>query len=355
MTGRAAPPFAAPPGTLDTLGMWPAAAALPEQMALARRAGRGLGRPVDPSTVTGVVVVGTGTAATAGELVAAVCELRLPLPVQSVSSGELPAHVGPGTLVFAISPTGDTDEVVSAAEQATVAGAPVVALTGGGALGAMADAEGWPRTGIAGGLPMDRAALVAMAVPPLVVLEAIGLLPGVDEQLAAAEEQLAARRRQVFGPDSPAAEIARRLGRTIPVVHGAHPLGAVAARHWKRQVNLNAKGPAFSASMPELCHDEVAGWGQSGDVTRQIMTLVTLRTGHELPGIARRFALVAELLDEVVADVVEVVAAGHGGLARLFDLVLVGDAVSLHLAAHDGIDPGPAPAVTDIESALAGG
>ena len=111
----------------------------------------------------------------------------------------------------------------------------------------------------------------------------------------------------------------------------------------RRQINENAKSPAFFNVYPELCHNEVAGWGQHGDATRQLITLVNLRHDAEHPQVSRRFDLVADVLREVVADVIEVRAAGEGDLAQLLDLALIGDFVSLHLAGHEGIDPGPDP------------
>jgi glucose/mannose-6-phosphate isomerase len=57
---------------------------------------------------------------------------------------------------------------------------------------------------------------------------------------------------------------------------------------------------------------------------------------------------------EVVHDVVEVRAVGEGPLAQLFDLTLIGDHVSLHMAAQAGIDPGPIPVLDDLKRALAG-
>ena len=47
-------------------------------------------------------------------------------------------------------------------------------------------------------------------------------------------------------------------------------LGAVAAYRFKCQVNENAKAPAFWAAVPEMAHNEICGWGQHGDVTRQV-------------------------------------------------------------------------------------
>jgi glucose/mannose-6-phosphate isomerase len=148
--------------------------------------------------------------------------------------------------------------------------------------------------------------------------------------------------------------VARRIGRTIPLVYGSTGLTAVAARRWKSQVNENAKTPAFSAVQPELSHNEVAGWGQHGDVTRQVFSLVTLRHAGEHPQVARRFALVVDATDEVMANVIPVWAEGHDDLSRFFDLALFGDFVSLHLAGREGIDPGPVPALSDLEATLRG-
>jgi glucose/mannose-6-phosphate isomerase len=126
----------------------------------------------------------------------------------------------------------------------------------------------------------------------------------------------------------------------------------VAAYRFKCQVNENAKAPAFSGSVPEMCHNEICGWGQHGDVTRQIMTVVRFRHDDEHPQVARRFDLTHDVLDEVVHAVFDVRAEGEGALAQLFDLVLQGDFVSLHLAELAGVDPGPIPVLEDLKAAL---
>jgi glucose/mannose-6-phosphate isomerase len=204
-------------------------------------------------------------------------------------------------------------------------------------------------------IPQPRAAFGAMAVPPLVILERLGLLPGAGQQIEQAVDQLSRRRDQLVGPDSPADAVARRIGRTFALVHGGPGFGSVAAQRWKTQINENAKAPAFSAAQPELCHNEIVGWGQDGDVTRQVITLVTLRQSGEHPQVARRFDLISEIMLEVVADVVPVWAEGAGPLAQFFDLVLFGDFVSLHLAGHAGVDPGPVPILVEIKERLAAG
>jgi glucose/mannose-6-phosphate isomerase len=276
----------------------------------------------------------------------------VPVPIVVVKSYDLPDFVGQGSLVFAISFSGDTEETVEAAGEAMNAGASLVAVTSGGELARLADEWGAPVVPVPGTIPQPRAALGAMAVPPLIVLEDIGLFPGAAQWVALAVDQLKLRRDRLVVPGSTAEEVARRIGRTIPLVHGAQALGSAAALRWKAQVNENAKSPAFYAVYPELCHNEIAGWGQHGDITRQVITLVNLRHDAEHPQVVRRFDFVADVLREVVADIIEVRAEGEGDLAQLLDLVLVGDFVSLHLAAREGIDPGPVPVLEDLKERL---
>jgi glucose/mannose-6-phosphate isomerase len=231
----------------------------------------------------------------------------------------------------------------------------LVVVSGGGELVRLSGEWDVPLVPVPVRIPEARTALGAMAVPPLVLLERIGLFPGAQQWIDQAVTQLQRRRDQLSRSGNVADLTARRIGRTIPLVHGAQDLGAAAALRWKCQINLNAKAPAFWNVHPELCHNEVAGWGQNGDATRQLVTLVNLRHDAEHPQVSRRFDLATEALREVMADVVEIRADGEGDLAQLLDLALVGDVVSLLLAAHEGIDPGPVPAVDDIKSALSGG
>jgi glucose/mannose-6-phosphate isomerase len=339
---------------LDSLGMFDLTASLPEQVEEAAQRARGFGGFRDPASVEQVVVIGMGGSGMAGDVVAAVAAPMLAVPVLVVKSYECPAFVDSGSLVFAVSASGDTEETLQAATDAASAGATMVVVSGGGKLAE--SAGGWqaPVIAVPREISQPRAALGAMAIPPLVVLEEMGLYRGGHYWIEAAVLQLTRRRDELqrAGDASPAAAMARRIGRTIPLIHGGGAVGATAAQRWKTQVNENAKAPAFSNAQPELCHNEVSGWGQHGDVTRQLITAVALRHDGEHPQVGRRFELVSELLREVVADVLEVRAEGEGDLAQLFDLILFGDYVSLWLAAQAGVDPGPVPVLAELKERL---
>jgi glucose/mannose-6-phosphate isomerase len=340
---------------LDTEGMFGATAGLPEQVEQAAKAASGVGGLPEGSWVEQIVALGMGGSGIAGDVLAAVAGPFLPVPVTVVKSYECPSFVGEGSLVFAISASGDTEETLEAASVAALQGAKVIAVTSGGELARLAHGWGAPVLPVPGNLPQPRTAIGAMSIPALVVLEDLGLFRGAGSWIALAVEQLKRRRDEVVaaGASSQAATIARQIGRTWPVIHGGGLVGATAAQRWKTQVNENAKAPAFWSVQPELCHNEVCGWGQHGDVTRQVLTLIQLRHDGEHPQVSRRFELVADLTREVVSSIIEVRAQGEGDLAQLFDLILMGDFVSLWLAVAEGIDPGPVPALVDLKRQIA--
>jgi glucose/mannose-6-phosphate isomerase len=340
---------------LDTLGMWDATAAQPEQLLATLAASADVLDDTElpaPGEIRSVVIFGMGTGATAAEVVAAHGAGLSTVPIALGNGYASPAFVGPHTLAFALSASGDTEETTAAAAAAAAQGARIIVVSGEGALAQWAEASGFPSFALPGDRPAPRTALGALVVPVLLTLSRLGLMPDVAPGLTDAASSLRRRRDALVAPGGPAEEVARLIGRTIPLIYAAVGVGAAAARRWKTQVNENAKTPAFFAVQPELSHNEVAGWGQHGDVTRQVLSLVTLRHEGEHPQVARRFSLVVDATDEVMANVIPVWAEGNDDLARFFDLALFGDFVSLHMAGREGTDPGPVAALSDVETAL---
>lgn len=342
----------------DTLGFLDAVCSLPEQLAAAHELAAAVPARQLPEAdrLTNVVVLGMGGSGIAGDTLAAVSAGSLRLPLTSVKGPEIPASVGAGTLAFALSYSGDTEETVLAAEAACAAGASIVAITCGGALGEVARDGGGLIVDCPPGL-MPRAALGALVAPLLVVLYRMGLFPEAHALLVTAQEQLARRRDQcrqeVTGVANPARELARRIGRTMPLVYGAGAIGGVAAYRWKCDVNENAKAPAFWNVFPELDHNEICQWGQHGDLTRQAITLVELRHGFEHARVAARVGVTRRLVEEAVNQVLTVDAAGEGCLAQLLDLMYVGDWVSSYLALDNDVDPGPIDTIRQLKGELA--
>jgi glucose/mannose-6-phosphate isomerase len=345
--------------TVDSLGVVDALRGMPEQLASAHEsAAKAIGHRALPriDDFDHIVFCGMGGSGVVGDAVVAVGTATLPVPAVVLKHYRTPAFVGPRSLVFAVSFSGDTEETVGNARAAVDAGARLITIAGGGALEALGRERGVLHLPVDPTIAAPRFALAAMVAPALVTLFKMGVLPEAHAGLVMAQQQLARRRDEcrpeVEGARNPARELARRIDRTIPLVYGLGGLGAVAAMRWKQSVNENAKAPAFWNQYPELDHNEICGWGQHGDVTRQVFTLVELGHGMEDDRLLARAAATRALVEECVAQILQVEAAGEGRLAQLLDLIYLGDWTTVYLALAADVDPGPIDAITRLKDAL---
>ena len=338
---------------LDSAGMWEATCAWPERLPEALGAAR---RVFDPALaaadrpVRAVVVFGPGTGGAAGDAAAALTAGRLGVPLLVCRDSVVPAFVGPDCLVV-VSACGDTTELLPVSQESRARGARVVGIGSAADQARLFDGSGVPWCHVGADGPSGRAAFGPATVSVLAALGAASLWPDCSAEVEAAAEFVTGRRDAFVAEKGDAAELARRIGRTIPLVYGSGGITAVAARWWKSCVNLNAKSPAFAAELPGLAYDELAGWGQGGDITRQTMSLVLLRRQREPAAVRALFDSVRAATEEVMADVLDVWADSRDDLGGLFELALLGELVSLELAAREGVDPGPAPAVEEAHAA----
>ncbi len=343
----------------DTLEFLSAVAGLPEQVDLAHAAAAAIapGSFPDAGNINNIVVCGMGGSGIAGDVLVASSSGELRVPVIVSKQIRTPGFVGPDSLVFAMSYSGETAETLSMAAGARDAGAQLVCVSRGGSLATLAADAGALHISCPDGY-LPRAALGALVVPVFVTLFRMGLLPSAHASLESSVVQLRARRDacvpSVEGVANVAREVARKIGRTIPLIYGGGALGGVAAYRWKCDVNENAKAPAYFAQYPELDHNEICAWGQHGDVTRQLISLIEVRHSFEHAELGRRFTFTREIIEEAVHQVISVAAAGESRLAQLLDLMYLGDWVSCYMALDNDVDPGPIEAIERLKGHLAG-
>ena len=172
---------------------------LPDQLRDIAVAAADLDQLPDAEGIASVVVLGTGGARVAGDVIEAICELRATVPIVATGA-RCPAWVSDRTLAIVVSPSGDDPGVVAAAEAALDTAHAIVVVTSGGALGTAAAAWGVPV------VPIDpdagpAAGLGAAIVPVLVLLERLGFVSGMTRTVSDAATQIAERLDSLF--DSP--------------------------------------------------------------------------------------------------------------------------------------------------------
>ncbi len=341
-----------PYSTSDSLGMWDITASLPEQVSAAASQVAKVSKLPDKAKIENIVVFGMGGSGISGDVLIAAAGPVLPVPASVVKSYTTPAYISPASLVFAMSFSGETEETLEAVGIAVELGAQVVVVSTGGELANLANETNSTFIEVPSGIPQPRAALGALAIPPLAVLDALGLFPGGSYWIDQTVSQLQRRRDQLIGRRSIAEEIAEQLADRLTLFHSSGSVGKAAITRWRAQVNENAKAMAFSSLYPENCHNELAGWTSLNDITKSDLAVVRLRHDNEHPQVVRRFEITREYIDPNVSVAIDVQAQGEGELAQFFDLAIVGDFVSLHLAGAYGVDPGPIDVLTKLKNGL---
>ncbi|MHB8263942.1 MAG: SIS domain-containing protein, partial [Acidimicrobiales bacterium] len=335
----------------DSLGMGRMALQLPEQMANALDGV--LSTDIDAlphvSGISNVCVAGMGGSGMAGDLLGSLVADECPVPVAVLKSYRLPGYVDGRTFLMVVSFSGDTEEVLEVMHAGHDAGAKMLAVSAGGTVSKLASEWSIPWVEVDGAIPQPRAAIGALFVPLLVAMERTGLISGSVAGLRDAIAHLEHRRDQLQGDREPVEATARKLLEHIPLIWGSDGIASAAAIRLRSQLNENAKTMAAASMVPELCHNELAGWGQLGDVTRQLVTVVALRHAGEHEQVRRRFEFLRDVVAGSVSEVVELWAEGSTEVSRLFDLIFTGDMVSLEVARLEQIDPGPIPILDEMK------
>lgn len=286
-----------------------------------------------------VVLIGMGGSAAGGDFVRAMFDYHGKMPFVVSRDYSVPNWVGPGTLVFATSYSGNTEETLASYDAAKKAGANIIVVTSGGKLAELAKQDGFPLIIIPGGQP-PRTALGFLLVPVVYACEKLGLLPAQDySKLFALLDSVVA----TYGMDKPYADnAAKKLAEAhfgkLSVVYGlGHWQGLVAFR-WKAQINEDAKDMTFYHTFPELNHNEILGWVNCMNQSVGKWLLVTIQDGNESAKMKKRLEVTLELIKDKT-EVHHVFSMGDTILEKMLSVAMMSDFVSIYLAALNAVDP----------------
>lgn len=340
---------------LDKSGMLKQVENFAEQGRQAIRIAETIPVKIDAANVKNILVAGMGGSAIGGDLVKAVAEPYLSVPLVVHRHYNLPAFVNESSLIFACSYSGSTEETVSAFYQGVKKQAKIIGISSGGSLAELLTANNLPWVQIPSGL-QPRAALGYLFFPVLWFLSSLKLIPFLKDDISEALsliDNLSTRYAALTKlNNNPAKQIASRIVGKIPVIYGSYPLGQVAAYRWKCQVNENAKSPAFWHYLPEQNHNEITGWQNLSEISKKDLVLIWLKDPNDHPQVIKREKVTTTLISSYFADVIEVKAEGKSALSRLLSLIYLGDFVSVYLAFLYHTDPSPVERIQQLKKAL---
>ncbi len=338
---------------IDTQNMLGEIDALPDQLQFAWELGQGQPLPAWQD-IRQVLVAGMGGSAIGADLLVAYAAPHCPVPVIVHRNYSLPAWArGAETLVIASSHSGNTEEALSAFEEAKANNCRILAISTGGQLAARAREAGVPLwTFEHHGQP--RAAVGYSFSLLLAALARLGLVPDpagdVLSAASAMRSQQENTRADVPVVSNPAKRLAGQLVGRYVVVFGADILEPV-ARRWKGQISEVAKAWGQFEFLPEADHNTLAGVVNPQGMLSSIAALY-LRAPSYHPRNLLRSNLTKKIfmLEGLNADFVD--AQGDTLLAHQWTALNLGDYTAYYLAMLYGVDPSPVEAIEGLKKEM---
>ena len=339
----------------DPGGMLTAVESFPKQCSEALRLGRDMMSLPPKEGIKRMAFVGMGGSGMAGDILRVLTEEATGMAISVHKGYRLPSLLGPDTLVFMISYSGNTEETLSALEDAVYLGCRVVAITCGGKLLEMARGHDFPYIVVPEGL-QPRAALAYLSFAAAAVLEKMGLLQGFVKVAYETVDFLQEKSKD-WGRLSPqnrnfAKQLALRLKGKIPLIYGTEGILSVAAYRWKCQFNENSKVPAFQHTIPEMNHNEIVGFHERDEFSGKF-EIIMLVEEDDTSRAAKRVEVTSDILQDKVGGVTVIHVGGRTRTEKLFSAIHLGDFVSGYLALLNGVDPTPVESIALLKERMA--
>lgn len=309
--------------------------------------------PSEKPAIAQVVVAGMGGSALAGDM--ARDWLDLPVPFQVVKDYHIPKYVGPSTLVVVCSFSGNTEETLSALEEARAKQAIVVIAAGKGKLVDIAQTDALPHVIMPYDGVTPRMFLATNLRAFLEIFVAYGLIDAaIFQELEAAAASLTETARQwsveVPFQDNVAKQLAWYCAGKTAIFY-AGPRMRSAAYKWKIAVNESGKNTAWHNEYSEFNHNEFMGW--ASHPVEKPFAVFDIRSRFEDPRIAKRFEISNRLLSGLRPKETEIWLQGETMLEHMLYSNILADFMSAYLGILNGVDPAPVPLIEKLKQELA--
>ena len=294
-----------------------------------------------------LIICGMGGSAIAGDFIKNLYQDHINIPIHVIRDYSLPKFVDSSSMVILSSYSGNTEETLSAFEDALSRQAKMVCLTTGGELARLALGNKRVLFTLPSGLQPRQALpfslILLIGLVETLVDKSVNWNP-VDESI-----KLSSQLRVDYAPDGKACllDAACALSEKPVAIYCSETLFPAAVR-LKGQLNENAKLLASAAPVPEMNHNEIVGW--EGSVSS--CNVILLRDSGDHPRVSARLDILGELLAKRT-KVHTVYTQGVSLLSRYMSLICWSDWISYYAALVKKTDPTPVEIITYLKNELA--
>ena len=308
---------------------------------------------IKAARVNNVIINGLGGSAIGGDLIRSYVAKEISVPVYINRNYTLPAFAKKDTLAIISSYSGNTEETVSAFKEALSKKCQIICVTSGGTVEKLAKKHGCLLIKIPGGL-QPRCALGYSFFILLIIFTKLKYIEDksgeINDVIINLEQTLSEYTNLNFESNE-ALRIAALLKDKLPVIYSSVDVLDIVNLRWRGQISENAKILAYGNLYPEMNHNELVGWKLNEDILKKIV-VVYLEDINDNKRIKLRMKITEKIYKKYAFNILHLNSDCKTGLARIFDLIYLGDWVSYYLAILNEVNPTPVVAILYLKTEL---
>lgn len=244
-------------------------------------------------------------------------------------------------LVIASSYSGNTEETISAYDEARQRGLAVVVIAVGGKLIELAQKNNTPYIQLPDTGIQPRSAL---GLSMKAMMKAMKLQDGL-RQISELAKTLDPK---VF--EEQGKELAQKLKDHVPVIYSSQKNRPI-VYNWKIKFNETGKIPAFYNTFPELNHNEMTGFDvkDSSKHLSKNFYFIFLKDSDDLKRVQKRMEVLEKLYRDRGFGVEVVQLKGFNMFHRIFSSLLIADWTAVYTAQNYGLESEQVPMVEEFK------
>lgn len=291
---------------------------------------------IDTKKIKNIIVTGLGGSAIGGELLQIFFRTELKYPYQVNRNYELPLYANEETLVIVSSYSGNTEETLSALNDAIAKKCQIVCVTTGGKVEEIAKQNKIPFGILKKGF-QPRYALWVNFFSLVNILNTLKLVPDQSRNVADTISLLKNKGEEYAATNNEAISMAETLLGFVPLIYCVSDYTSVVGTRFRGQFNENSKQHAFTNCYPELDHNEIMGW--EGYKPTMNFKLINILDEEYHPQVKKRFEITTEIIKKAGTDVINVQSKEKNAKLRLVDMIYLGDWMTYYYALLRGFSP----------------
>lgn len=297
------------------------------------------------NNIQNIVITGLGGSGIGGTILSELIQSECHVPIIVNKDYFLPEFISPNSLVIISSYSGNTEETISAMNQAISKKAQIICVTSGGKIYEIAKQHNYDTILIPGGHP-PRSCIGYSLVQLFKIVQFNGLAK--MDLLEQVKQSVKLLDKEHLSIKLEAAAIAKVLFGKLPIIYSLGSCEGTVVR-FRQQINENSKMLCWHHTLPEMNHNELVGWTEKNDN----LAVITFRTSFDYERTIKRYEICKTLFAKYSSSVTDITAKGNSKLEQFLYLINIGDWISCYLADMKNIDAVEVNVITNLKNELA--